>query len=300
MLGLVVLADQSGLPLPAAPFLIAAGALVQAGTLRPLPLMLLAVGASMLGHAAWYYAGRSRGLTVLRRVCKLSLEPDACMRRTQDIFSRLGPMSLVVVRFIPGLDTMAQPLAGISGMSPQRYLALNFVGATAWVGSFLWMGYFFGAALLHDLVLQALHLGAQLLPWIGGALGLYIAFKLIQRWLVLLAVRMERISADDLKAQLDAGAAPLVVDLRTSLEVRLAPRTIAGAIRVGRRGLAAHLAKFGHAHAVVLFCNCPHEIYAARIALGLTRQGYTNVHPLEGGLTAWQGRKYPTVPLRVE
>ncbi|RYF06312.1 MAG: sulfurtransferase [Deltaproteobacteria bacterium] len=300
MLAMVVLADQTGLPTPAAPVLIAAGALVQAGTLRPLPLFAAAVVASMLGHSAWYYAGRHRGVAVLRGVCRLSLEPEACMRRTQDIFSRMGPFSLVAVRFIPGLDTMAQPLAGLSGMPPLRYLSLNLVGALLWAGSFLGLGYFFGLAVLHDLVVRALHLGVLVVPYIAALLAAYLGYKLVQRWRVLLDVKMERITVDELKARMDGGVAPVVVDLRTGLEARLSPRTIPGAVRLGRKGLDAHLAKVDREREIVLFCNCPHEIYAARMALSLARQGRTKVRPLEGGLHAWTGRRYPTVPVSLE
>jgi membrane protein DedA with SNARE-associated domain/rhodanese-related sulfurtransferase len=297
MLLLAVLADQSGLPLPAAPFLIAAGALVRDGTLNGKLLYLLAVSASMVGHTAWYYAGRHRGLVVLRQVCRLSLEPDACMRRTQDIFAKLGPYSLIAVRFVPGLDTMAQPLAGMTGMKPLRYMALNLVGALLWVGSLLGVGYVFGEE-LESLVRPSLRLGAALVPLVGALLGLYVAYKLLKRTLTLLGAQTPRITVEELKAKMDAGTAPLVVDLRTALEARFYSRTVPGAIRLGRRSLDAYLHTVPLESEIVLFCNCPHEIYAARVALALIKKGRPNVRPLEGGLSAWLQRKYPEARLR--
>jgi membrane protein DedA with SNARE-associated domain/rhodanese-related sulfurtransferase len=299
VLTLVVLADQSGLPLPALPFLIAAGALIHDGTLNGPLLFACSLTASVLGHSVWYYAGRRGGLVVLRHVCRLSLQPDACMRRTQDFFTRLGPLSLIGVRFIPGLDTMMQPLAGLTGMAPGRYFMLNLGGAILWVGTTLGVGYAFGER-LGTWLLPLRNLRDQVIPGLGLCLVVYLSFKLLQRQLALLKVQTPRISCAELKALMEGGASPLVVDLRTALEARLFPRSIPGAVRLGRRSLEATVGAADRSRAVVLFCNCPHEFSAARAALRLLRGGWTQVRPLAGGLSGWQSQGYAVVRLNLE
>lgn len=299
MLTLIVLADQSGLPLPALPFLLAAGALVQTGTLHGPILFLLSVLASLAGHGAWYVAGRLRGISVLRRVCQLALEPDACVRRTQDMFTKLGPWSLIALRFLPGLDVMAQPLAGMSGMSPERYLLLTLTGAVLWVGAPLSLGYLFGPQ-IQQLSAPVLRLGKFMVPVVVvGGFILYVLYKLVQRWRMLRDIAVSRITVEELKTRMDRGDEIVLVDLRHPLEAKLYPHTIPGARRLGRSELESHLVKLGKPQdqEVVVFCNCPHEIASARLAMSLAQKGITNVRPLTGGMDAWEEHAFPTVPL---
>ena len=297
LLTLIVLADQSGLPLPALPFLLAAGALVENGTLHGPLLFLLSITASLVGHGAWYVAGRMRGISVLRRVCQLALEPDACVRRTQDMFAKLGPWSLIALRFLPGLDVMAQPLAGMSGMPPERYLLLTLLGAVLWVGAPLGLGYAFGPQ-LQQLSAPLARLGQWMLPVvIVGGFGLYVVYKLVQRWRLLRDIAVLRITVDELKTRMDQGDNFVLVDLRHPLEAKLYPHTIPGARRLARSELESYLAKLGKPQEVVVFCNCPHEIASARLAMSLAQKGITNVRPLTGGMDAWEDRAFPVVPL---
>lgn len=298
MLTLIVLADQSGLPLPALPFLLAAGALAQAGTLHGPLLFLLSVVASLAGHGAWYVAGRLRGISVLRRVCQLALEPDACVRRTQDMFAKLGPWSLIVLRFLPGLDVMAQPLAGMSGMPPERYLLLTLTGAVLWAGAPLSIGYLFGPE-IQQLSAPVLRLGRFMVPVVVvGGFALYMNYKLVQRWRMLRDIAVSRITVEELKTRLDRGDSIMVVDLRHPLEAKLYPHTIPGARRLARAELESHLVSLGQPQEVVVFCNCPHEIASARLAMSLAQKGITNVRPLTGGMDAWEDHAFPTVPLK--
>ena len=297
VLFLVLLADQAGFPLPAAPFLITAGAMIRSGRLELVPVVALALIASLVGHTAWYWAGRSRGHTILQRVCTLSLEPDACVRRTQDLFSKWGPISLIAARFVPGLDIMAQPLAGIIGMRWSLYLLLNVLGVLCWAGASVGLGFAFGKE-MQSAIAPTLHLvGAWLAPMIIIGVGIYFINKLLKRYRVVQGLKVARISVDELKRRLDAGDAVSVFDLRHPLEARLFPHTIPGAQRFARDDLGRHIATMPPTQEVVVFCNCPHEIASARIAVSLAERGFTNVHPLDGGLNAWERKKYPVVPL---
>src|SRR5262245_7301022 len=112
-----VLAEQLGLPIPAVPVLLAAGALSGPGKLDFGMTLALGTLASLTSDTAWYALGRYRGGPVLSFLCRISLEPDSCVRRTHDTFSRHGVRSLLIAKFVPGLNTAAPPLAGMIGMS---------------------------------------------------------------------------------------------------------------------------------------------------------------------------------------
>src|SRR5262249_24020315 len=117
-----VLVDELGLPLPAMPLVIAAGALVRDGALDGVLVTLISVVATVLGNLVWYEAGRRRGASILKLVCRISLEPDSCVRKTRSFYSRYGDKSLVVAHFIPGLSQVSHPMAGLSGMPVLRFI----------------------------------------------------------------------------------------------------------------------------------------------------------------------------------
>lgn len=271
--------------------------MIRSGRLSLLPVIGMSVVASLLGHTAWYWAGRSRGHTILQRVCTLSLEPDACVRRTQDLFAKWGPVSLLAARFVPGLDIMAQALAGIIGMRWPRYLLLNVVGVLLYAGAFITLGFVFGKE-LQSAIAPTLHLmGVWLAPLILLGVVAYFINKLFKRFRVVQGLKVARMTVDELKRRMDAGESVTVFDLRHPLEARLFPHTIPGAKRFPRDNLSSHIEAMPPTQEVVVFCNCPHEIASARIAVALAERGFANVRPLDGGLDAWERKKYPVVPL---
>src|SRR5262249_38712325 len=115
-----VLAQQLGVPLPSTPFIIAAGALAYSGGLNWAVLLILACSAALIADFVWYEIGRVRGTRVLQFFCRISLEPDYCVRRTENTFARYGAKTLVVGKLVPGVSTLATPMAGIYGLSRWR------------------------------------------------------------------------------------------------------------------------------------------------------------------------------------
>src|ERR1017187_6796431 len=107
----VMFLDQMGVPLPAVPLLLAAGALSATGKFSPLLGLGITVLACLLADTFWFYLGRHRGHRVLGLLCRISLEPDSCVRRTQNVFTRYGLRGVLVAKFLPGLSTVAPPLA---------------------------------------------------------------------------------------------------------------------------------------------------------------------------------------------
>ena len=112
-----VFAEQVGLPIPAVPMLLAAGALIGSGQFHLGAALATVVVASLAGDLPWYWLGKRRGSSVLSLLCKISLEPDSCIRRTENLFIRWGEKILIVAKFVPGLGTAAPPLAGMFHMS---------------------------------------------------------------------------------------------------------------------------------------------------------------------------------------
>src|SRR5262249_16933838 len=141
--------EQLGIPLPSVPVLLAAGALAGLGKIGAASALGLAVLATTIADLVWFEAGRRRGNTVLTFVCKVTLEPDSCVRRTEDVFVRYGPRSLLFVKFGPGLGLMAVTLAGAFGLKRRRFLLFDVLGAAVWAGAYLALGYVFSEQLEH-------------------------------------------------------------------------------------------------------------------------------------------------------
>jgi membrane protein DedA with SNARE-associated domain len=212
----------------------------------------LSVGASALGHLAWYEAGRRRGAAVLRLVCRISIEPDSCVRRTEDLFARHGARALVAAPFVPGLAAVAPPLAGMARMRVARFLALDSLGAFVFSALFAGIGYVAGPELI-ALVHVGLRYGAWLGLGAGVALGGWLGWKLAQRSAVARAATIPRIEPDELRARLESADPPVVIDLRG--EVLRRDDSIPGAHAVDANELARWAETVPRDREIVLTCD---------------------------------------------
>src|ERR1044071_499810 len=149
-----VFVEQLGAPLPATPWLLAAGALAATGKINWLTATTAAVVGSLLADAIWFYLGRYRGYRVLSFLCRISLEPDSCVRQTQDLFTRYGMRGVIVAKFIPGLSTLAPPMAGNSGIKAPRFFFFDGLGSLLYTSIFILLGALFSRQL--DQVIDAL------------------------------------------------------------------------------------------------------------------------------------------------
>jgi membrane protein DedA with SNARE-associated domain len=249
-----VLLEQAGVPIPCTPWLIASGALARLGhgTLA-LPIFLATIAAS-IGHSVWFFAGHRWGSRVLRLVCRVSLEPDVCVQRTENVFTRYGARALIVAPFIPGLTTLAPPLAGMSGMRLRRYLLLDGMGDLLWTSSFVGLGWLAGEPFFR-LVGVVMGYAGSAAGFFGGALALYLAYKLLQRWRFRAQLRVDRLSAGELKRRLDSGEDLVVVDLRHRREVEDSGSTLPGALSISPEELDRRHAEIARGRDVVLFCS---------------------------------------------
>ena len=290
-----VLAEQLGLPFPALPLLIAAGVLVGTGHLSWSGALVVALSATLLADVIWFLAGRWRGRPVLTLLCRIALEPDACVRRTEELFRRHGVQSLLVAKFIPGLSTIAPPLAGIVGLGLPLFLLYDALGAVAWAGSGLGFGLLFSGQ-----VEQALAYSEQVVPALLLAVAVllpaYIGWK---AWHVRLQLQaVPRMTVAELLDKLEGPEAPLLIDVRQRLAIEAEPG-IPNALHISLEELAHRHGELPRSRDLVLYCRCPADAASAQAALLLQRKGFSRVWPLAGGLDAWRAGDQRTQPLEL-
>ena len=287
-----VLAEQLGLPIPSGPLLLAAGALAGTNRMNLFLVVALPMLAVSICDALWYQLGRRRGMKVLQLLCRISLEPDSCVRRTQVNFERRGVWALVIAKFIPGLSAMAPPLAGISRMSWLRFALFDGLGALLWASAYIGTGYVFSGE-LERVAAHLNFLGSGLFLLLVAVLAAYIGWKYVNRRRFLSKLRIARITPEELHQRMAAGEDVVVVDLRHSLEFEAEPETIRGAVHMDAEELEEAFEVIPRDREIVLFCSCPNEATAAHMALRLRQMGITRIRPLAGGLAGWRSRGFP-------
>jgi membrane protein DedA with SNARE-associated domain len=246
-----VLLEQMGLPIPAAPLLIAAGALARAGKINLTFAVGLAFVAVILADLFWYSLGRYRGGRILKLLCRISLEPDSCVRRTENLFVRRGVHALLVAKFVPGLNTAAPSLAGIFRMPLRRFMIFDSLGALFWVVTVTSLGLLFSEQLEEI----ALRWGGWLVAVLAGSLAAYVLWKFIQRRRFLRRLRIARISAKELMDKLTAGENISIVDLRQPMDIEAFPQMIPGALRIAMEEIEERHKEIPRDRDVVLYCS---------------------------------------------
>lgn len=249
-----VLIEQMGLPIPAVPLLLAAGALAGSGRMDLALAVSLALIAVILADVFWYCLGRYRGGRILKLLCRIALEPDSCVRRTENVFARHGAHSLLVAKFVPGLNTAAPSLAGIFRMPVPRFMLFDSLGAFFWVATFAGLGFVFSGQ-LERIAAYLMRWGGWLAVALGGSLAAYILWKYLQRRRFLYRLRTARIGPRELMEKLSAGDDVLIVDLRQPLDVEAFPRTLPGALRMGMEELEERHREIPRDRDVVLYCS---------------------------------------------
>src|SRR5262245_59325626 len=241
-------------PLPGEPILLGAGALAGNGRLSLSLTFALALAGTVVGDLIWYEIGRIGGQPVLRRLCQLSIEPDTCVRNGAETFSSHGASALLIAKFLPGLNSIGQPLAGALGMPRWRFVIFDVLGAVLWVGLYVGLGY-----VLRDQLAEAARLAHRLGGWalviVGGAVAAYLGMKVTRRQLFIRQLRIARISPEELEAKLNAGEPVFIVDLRQELDIQAHPMMIRGAVHIPPAALEQAHATIPRDREVVLYCS---------------------------------------------
>ncbi len=296
-----VLANQLGIPIPAIPTLVVAGALAARGQLSGAGLFAGAVVACVAADSAWFAAGRVYGNSVMKLLCRISLTPDSCVSETQSRFERWGANALLVAKFVPGLALIAPPLAGATRMAWLRFLAFSTLGASAWVGATILAGMVFRHQ-IEQVIPHLADYGVVVGMVIGALLVLYVGYKWWQRMRFYSVLRMARINAEELYRMMGEGLAPLILDVRSPTALTLDPRRIPGALHIPLSNVETHLRELPRDRDIIAYCTCPNEASAAQVAKLLMNNGFKRVRPLHGGLDAWIAAGYPAdvFPLTAE
>ncbi|HXT86840.1 MAG TPA: DedA family protein/thiosulfate sulfurtransferase GlpE [Verrucomicrobiae bacterium] len=287
-----VLAEQLGLPLPSAPLLLAAGALAGTSRMSLIAVVALPIIAAAISDVLWYELGRRRGMKLLNFLCRITLEPDSCVRRTQGHFERRGAWALVFAKFIPGLNAMAPPLAGAGRMPWPRFAFFDALGTLLWVTVYIGIGYIFSRE-IERIASRLVFLGRGLFILMVAGLLFYVGWKYLKRRRFLRSLRIARITPDELHQRMERSEDVVVVDLRHSLEFASEPETIPGAVHMDAAELEEAIDVIPRDREVVLYCSCPNEATAAQMALRLRNLGVKRIRPLAGGLAGWRERGFP-------
>jgi membrane protein DedA with SNARE-associated domain/rhodanese-related sulfurtransferase len=285
----VVLAELAGLPVPSIPVFLAMGALIGLGNYSFGTSASVALIAALISDSAWYLLGRKKGSSVLKLLCRISIEPDSCVSTTREWFRRLGGWAMVIAKFLPGLSTIAAPMAGLSRMPWWKFLALDSVGVLVWAGSYMSIGLVFSTQ-LEEVAALASRLGSGVAMVIGWPLALWILWKYWKRRRFIKSLIVARITPEELLKRIDE---VVLIDLRAPEEVE---DKLPGAIWLNRLDLEQQARDIPRDRDVVVYCSCPNEATSARAALQLKKLGITRVRPLEGGYDAWRERGYPLTP----
>jgi len=256
LLFLVVLAEALGLPAPAAVALVGAGAAAASHTLRAPGVLLLALAAMMLGDCLLYIFGRYTGWALLGFLCRISANPESCIMRSAESFYKRGKVTLLVAKFIPGINTMAAPLAGSMKMRPQQFLRLDLAGASLYVAAYAALGFLF-----HDF-LAAITRGFQAASRIMAevllaALAAYVIYKIVmyrkhKDYRVVPRVQVEELArklASEQKDQI------VLVDVRSHGYYDAGASRIKGSIRLEPNLFASEIHALPKDKDIYLYCT---------------------------------------------
>jgi membrane protein DedA with SNARE-associated domain/rhodanese-related sulfurtransferase len=292
-----VLLEQAGIPVPSVPLMLAAGTMSAAHKLHlayALPVVLLA---SLISDSMWFFLGRAYGTKVMNVLCRFSLEAATCVEKTQGTMGRKGAFTLLFAKFVPGLSTMAPPIAGQARIPYWKFLIYDSAGSLIWGAAWLFAGRFFG-----DVAKRSNEFFGMLEHFAFGLVGLMVIavliFRIVKRRQFLIELRGLRLEPAQLMAMIEDAERehtplPYIVDLRHPLDILPDPRALPGAVHIGPQDLKERNSVIPRDRDVVLYCTCPSEETSAKIALELRSMGILRVRPLRGGLQGWKDAGYP-------
>jgi len=248
-----VFLEQMGVPLPAVPILVGMGALARSGDFSLTTIILVALAGGLAADLIWYHLGWLYGRSVLRIICRISLEPDHCVRRTENAFVHRGIWALPLAKFVPGLNAAAVPLAGMIKTGLWRFLIFDTSGLLLWTGAYATLGFVFRTEIAR-LVAYLSKLGSSLLFLGAVAVMAYLGHKYVQRQRFLKTLVMDRITPEELKSKMDSNQKIVVVDLRNQLDVNTDRFRIPGAFHALPELLAKDTG-LPRNHEVILYCT---------------------------------------------
>ena len=287
----VVLLESVGFPIPAALALMIAGGAIARGSLHGPGTVLGAVSALMLGDTLMFFLGRFTGWWLLGLLCRLSLNPESCILRSADSFYRRGRLLLVFAKFVPGINTMAPPLAGSMNMRPTQFFALDLAGATLYVGAYITAGFLFSGAL--DVLTGLYRAFSGIISWTLVTIAVvYVVFR-ASVWIKSRPSRAVRFATPLEVAHASAAGDTAIYDVRSHGYYDPKATRIPGSVRLEPHALHRLAGALPTDRQIYLYCSCVREATSARVAQALLERGVPTV-VIKGGLRAWKKAGLPT------
>lgn len=283
----VVLAEALGLPVPAAVGLLVAGGASAKGPLHPGECLLVAFLAMLIGDNLLYTLGRMAGWWLLGVLCRVSLNPEGCIMNAADSFYKRGRIMLVFAKFLPGINTMAPPLAGSMNMPRLQFIALDFAGAAVYILTYFGVGYLFSDFL--SVIMRGYSVVGSFAGW---AIGLLIALGLGNHIRIWMKTRHEAPVPMLTPHQVAERENVAIYDVRSHGYYDRGTMRIKGSIRLEPNALTEQMERLPAGHEIVLYCTCFREATAAKVARELAKKGIPSV-VIQGGLTAWKKAALP-------
>jgi membrane protein DedA with SNARE-associated domain/rhodanese-related sulfurtransferase len=287
ILAVIVFLEAIGVPVPAAIALLIAGGAAARGMLQIQYVLGVSLFAMLAGDTLMFLLGRYTGWWLLGLLCRISLNPEACILRSADSFYRRGRKLLVVAKFIPGINTMAPPLAGSMNMRLATFLRLDFAGAVLYAGSYLLVGYIFSGAL--EAVTRGYDSVGRIVGW--AVLALVVAYLLFRVWLWARGRALSAVpfaTPEDAAREMAAGS--LVYDVRSHGYFDPKATRIQGSRRLDPNALHQSETELPADGVVFVYCTCVRQATSTRVARELQTLLLgkpVRITVIQGGLRAW-------------
>jgi membrane protein DedA with SNARE-associated domain/rhodanese-related sulfurtransferase len=295
---LIVFAEAIGVPVPGAVALVAGGAAAASGALNGTTVGLFAVVAMLLADSLLYVLGSHTGWTILRFLCRISVDPETCVLSAAESFYKRGRPTLLVAKFVPGVSTMAAPLAGSMKMPFLQFLGLDFLGASAYALVYGAVGFVF-RDFVSKIVSGFRAAGHAVEIVIIIAVIAFVGYRVSLYWKhrgdrIVPRVQVQALAA---KLQAEGPGKILLADVRSHGYYSAGAVRIPGSIRIEPNNLSAEIRTFPRDKDIYLYCTCRNEATSASVAHLLRREGF-NAFVIVGGLAAWRraGNPIETVP----
>jgi membrane protein DedA with SNARE-associated domain/rhodanese-related sulfurtransferase len=282
-----VFLEAIGLPVPAALALLIAGGAAARGLLQVPYALGAALSAMLAGDTLMYLLGRYTGWWLLGVLCRISLNPESCILRSADSFYRRGRTLLVIAKFIPGINTMAPPLAGSMNMRLAPFLRLDLAGAVLYVGAFFGVGFVFSGAL--EAVTRGYNAVGRILGWL--VIALLAGYLAIRVWLWIRGRTLSAVlfaNPAEVARELLAGAS--VYDVRSHGYFDAKATRIRGSRRLNPNAIHQPDSEVPGERMVYVYCTCARQATSTRVARELQKkleEKGARVAVIRGGLRAW-------------
>ncbi|HMF75716.1 MAG TPA: VTT domain-containing protein [Bryobacteraceae bacterium] len=294
----LIFAEAIGLPVPAALALLIAGG---AGARDPAQLgfvLLTALSAMLLGDILMFLLGRHTGWWLLGILCKISLNPESCILRSAESFHRRGRIMLVFAKFVPGINTMAPPLAGSMNMQFPQFLALDLAGASLYTLAYCGVGLLFSDSLAA--LTNGYQSAGRLLVWVVALLiTVYFGYHMLLLLKAGTLSYVPRVSASEIARRLYSGLPHdmAVFDVRSHGYYSKRASRIKGSVRLEPNLLPQQIESLPKDKEIIIYCSCQREATSLHVARILQQHGCRS-SVIKGGLRAWKKGGFPleTVP----